>query len=36
MDKKQASCVPEGNYMDVNEGVLRVENTQKSGFSAHF
>jgi hypothetical protein len=34
VDKKQAFPVPEGNYMDVNGGVLRVKNTQKSDFSA--
>jgi hypothetical protein len=36
MDKRQASPVREGNYMDVKEGVLRVENPQKSDFSAQF
>jgi hypothetical protein len=36
MDKKQASPVQEGNSMDVKEGVLRVENTQKSEFSTQF
>jgi hypothetical protein len=36
MDKKQASPVQEKNHMDVKEGVLRVENTQKSEFSAQF
>jgi hypothetical protein len=37
MNKTQDSPVQEGNYMDVKEGtVLRVENTQKSEFSAQF
>jgi hypothetical protein len=34
MDKKQDSPFQKRNYMDVKEEVLRVENTQKSEFSA--